>query len=294
MEYSKTMLSSSVKIDGIYTVHYFEYTKDFEYSGEIHDFWEIVYADKKRLYITAGSKEIELEVGQMYIHKPNEFHNLRCDGEHAANSVIISFDCDCRELMPIAGMVITCGSEERRLIGNIIKESLDAFSTPLGIPFTRRMEKSGSGAYGCEQLIRIYIEQLLILLIRGNKSTAPVKKAESGRLLARICEYLEKNIQNRLRFEDIMKQFNLSASVIKKLFREQMDCGAMEYFTRLKIDAAKQMIREGNYNFTEIADILAFSTSQYFTTVFRRIAKMTPTEYSLSVRANLEKSGEDI
>lgn len=287
MEYVKTRLDSPVKIDGVYTVHYFEYTKGFAYSGEIHNFWEIVYADKKRLYITAGAKEIELEVGQLYIHKPNEFHNLRCDGEHAANSVIVSFDCDCPELMSIAGIVITCGSDERRIIGNIIKESLEAFSTPLGIPYTRVMEKSQTGAFGCEQLIRIYIEQLLILLMRGNRRIDPVKKTENGCLLASICDFLEKNVQSRLHFEDIMKEFNLSASVIKKIFREQMDCGVMEYFSRLKIDAAKQMIREGNFNFTEIADMLSFNTSQYFTTVFRRVSGMTPTEYSLSVRANL-------
>lgn len=287
MEYVKTPLESRVKIDGVYTVHYFEYTKDFAYSGEIHNFWEIVYADKKRLYITAGAKEICLEVGQLYIHKPNEFHNLRC--EHAANSVIVSFDCDCPELMSIAGMVITCGSDERRLIGGIVKESLEAFSTPLGMPYTRVMEKSGGGSFCCEQMVRLYIEQLLILLVRGNRRTVPLKRAENGCLLAKICEYLEKNVQSRLHFEDIMHEFNLSASVIKKLFREQMDCGVMEYFARLKVDAAKQMIREGNYNFTEIAAALSFNTSQYFTTVFRRVSGMTPTEYSLSVRTNLNE-----
>lgn len=287
MEYVKTPLESRVKIDGVYTVHYFEYTKDFAYSGEIHNFWEIVYADKKRLYITAGAKEICLEVGQLYIHKPNEFHNLRC--EHAANSVIVSFDCDCPELMTIAGMVITCGSDERRLIGGIVRESLEAFSTPLGMPYTRVMEKSGGGSFCCEQMVRLYIEQLLILLVRGNRRAVPVKKAENGCLLAEICDYLEKNVQSRLHFEDIMHEFNLSASVIKKIFREQMDCGVMEYFARLKVDAAKQMIREGNYNFTEIAAALSFNTSQYFTTVFRRVSGMTPTEYSLSVRTNLNE-----
>lgn len=287
MEYVKTPLESRVNIDGVYTVHYFEYTKDFAYSGEIHNFWEIVYADKKRLYITAGAKEICLEVGQLYIHKPNEFHNLRC--EHAANSVIVSFDCDCPELMNIAGMVITCGSDERRLIGGIVRESLEAFSTPLGMPYTRVMEKSGGGSFCCEQMVRLYIEQLLILIVRGNRRAVPVKKAENGCLLAEICDYLEKNVQLRLHFEDIMHEFNLSASVIKKIFREQMNCGVMEYFARLKVDAAKQMIREGNYNFTEIAAALSFNTSQYFTTVFRRVSGMTPTEYSLSVRANLNE-----
>ena len=36
----------------------------------------------------------------------------------------------------------------------------------------------------------------------------------------------------------------------------------------------------------EIADILSFNTSQYFTTVFRRVSGMTPTEYEFSVKAN--------
>ena len=76
---------------------------------------------------------------------------------------------------------------------------------------------------------------------------------------------------------------------MKKVFHEQMDCGAMEYFTRLKVDAAKQMIRENDLNFTEIADRLAFNTSQYFTTVFRRVTGMTPTEYAFSVKSRFDK-----
>ena len=60
----------------------------------------------------------------------------------------------------------------------------------------------------------------------------------------------------------------------------------MEHFTRLKIDTAKQMIRENELNFTEIAETLGFNTPQYFTTVFRRISGMTPSEYESSVKSN--------
>ena len=84
MEYVMTKLEDAITVDGIYTVHYFEYAKDFAYSGEVHNFWELVYADKKSLYVTAGASEIRLAVGQMYLHRPNEFHNIRCDGSHAA------------------------------------------------------------------------------------------------------------------------------------------------------------------------------------------------------------------
>lgn len=286
MDYRKALLKTLVHIDGVYSVHYFEYAKDFSYSGEIHNFWELVYADKQSMYITAGAEEILLPIGHLYIHKPNEFHNIRCDGVRAANSIIVSFDCDCPELMDIAGMVISAGSEEKALLGAIIRESSEAFSTPLGLVYTREMCKSGSAPFGCEQLIRIYLEQLLIFLIRGNRRVLPPRKPVNNTLLISVCDYLEKHVEESLRFSEIRAHFNVSASVIKKTFRDHMDCGVMEYFTRLKVDAAKELIREGELNFTEISERLAFNTPQYFTTVFRRVSGMTPTEYAGSVRSS--------
>lgn len=289
MEYFRTELDRPLTIDGIYTIHYFEYTKDFAYSGELHDFWEIVYADKKSVVITAGSKEMTLKAGQMYIHKPNEFHKIRCDGTSAANSVILSFDCSCTELMSIAGTVITCTNSERELMGRIIEEASDAFSTPLGTPYTSVLEKSESRRFGCEQLVQLYMEQLLISLIRGNRRTVEIKKADSGTLLLRICDYLENNVEKKLTFDDIQKEFNASASVIKRLFQNNMSCGIMEHFTRLKIDEAKRMIRENEYNFTEISEKLGFNTPQYFTAVFRRLSGMSPSEYAYSVKSRFTK-----
>ncbi len=289
MEYTRTQLNKALKIDGIYTIHYFEYTKDFAYSGEFHDFWEIVYADKKSVVITAGTKEMTLKAGQMYIHKPNEFHKIRCDGSNAANSVIISFDCQCNELINIAGIIINCSSEEKRLMGHIINEASDAFSTPLGIPYTSVLEKSKNGSFGCEQMVQNYIEQLLIRLIRTNRSQRTAAKNTGGEiLLLKICEYLENNVDKPLTFSDIQKEFSASASVIKRLFHSNLNCGIMEHFLRLKIDAAKQMIRENEYNFTEISEHLSFNTPQYFTTAFKRISGMSPSEYEKSVKANFK------
>lgn len=285
MNYQRTEMKQDIVIDGIYTIHYFEYTKDFSYSGEYHNFWEIVYADKKKLFITAGNEELMLDVGELYIHRPNEFHSIRCDGTNAANSVILSFDCDSAELMSIAGIRITCTAEERRLMGNIIKEALDAFDTPLGSPYISRLEKSNTSEFGSEQLIKLYLEMLLILLIRGNKGKIKMVNGDSNKQLLCICDYLEKNVDKKLTFDDIRRHFNLSSSVIKRLFNANMDCGVMEYFTRLKVDAAKSMIRENEYNFTEISTALGFNNSQYFTTVFRRVSGMTPSEYANSVKS---------
>ena len=135
MGYTRTDLHKVLTIDGIYTIHYYEYTKDFAYSGEFHDFWEIVYADKKGVVITAGATELTLEAGQLYIHKPNEFHTIRCDGMRAANSVILSFDCSSPELLSISGNVITINTTnsilqgEKKLIAAVGLENLVVIDT---------------------------------------------------------------------------------------------------------------------------------------------------------------------
>lgn len=283
MEYFKTYLTCPLSVEGIYTVHYFEYTKDFAYSGEMHNFWELVYADKKNLLITAGAKEVELEAGQIYIHKPNEFHNIRCDGKRAANSVIISFDCDSPELFSVAGQVLTADEEERKYIGNVVKEASSAFSTRLSDPYISVMEKAEDSDFCCEQLIRLNIEMLLISLIRSNKNKKPLAIKKNSTILAEITDYLSENVEKKVIFQDVVKKFNLSPSVLKKIFREQVGCGVMDYFTRLKIDRAKEMIREEKYNFTEISERLEFNNSQYFTTVFKRVSGMTPSEYAKSI-----------
>ena len=271
-------------IEGVYSIHYFEYMKNYVFRGESHPFWELVYADKKGLLLTAGDREILLESGQLFIHKPDEFHTLRCtDG--AANSVIFSFDSKCDKLYDVAGQVIVCGAEERKILGNIIAEASMVFKTPLGEMSSSELIKEEVSVYGGEQLIKTYIEQLLILLIRGKNLPVRMARYENSKLLEQICEYLEKNVESKLHFEDVLNYFNVSASVVKKIFRENMDCGIMEYFNRLKVESAKQMIREESYNFTEIADKLSFNTSQYFTTVFRRVTGMTPSEYEASVKS---------
>lgn len=288
MDYIRTNLETPLKVDGIYTIHYFEYTKDFSYSGEFHNFWEIVYADKQRVVITADATELTLEAGQLYIHRPNEFHKIRCDGTRAANSVVISFDCECPELFSAAGKVITCSNEEKQLLGIIVSEAADAFSTPLGSPYTNKMEKSATAKFATEQIIKHCIELLMINLIRGNITETKTSTDKQNKLLMEICEYLKSNVDKPLMFEDIRKRFNVSASVIKRLFKSTLGCGIMEHFLRLKIDNAKQLIRENEMNFTEISEHLAFSSPQYFSSAFKRISGMSPSEYENSVKLNFQ------
>ena len=59
--------------------------------------------------------------------------------------------------------------------------------------------------------------------------------------------------------------------------------GVIKYFIKLKIKEAKKLIKEGRYNMSEISDMLAFDTPQYFSKCFKNVTRMTPSEYKSSI-----------
>ena len=296
MDYKRVTLRNDLTVNEIVSVHYLEYTRTFAFAGELHDFWEFIYVDKGRVFITAGNTEIALETKQLYLHKPMEFHSIRCDGASTANAVVVSFDGDCKILHSIAGRVLTASEEMRPLLAHMVSEAREAFSSPLGDPNVKELLRQEKQPFACEQLIRLYLEEFLIRLVRSEtepseRSVLPIHQQDfQNQRLKSICEYLEQNVESRLMFEDICKKFSIGASALKKLFRDNVGCGVMEYYGRCKIERAKQMIREQDMNYTQIADALHYTTVQYFSRHFKRCTKMTPSEYADSVKRFMSRT----
>ena len=54
-------------------------------------------------------------------------------------------------------------------------------------------------------------------------------------------------------------------------------------FNNIKIEKAKEYIRENEKNFTQISDELGFTSIHYFSRLFKKKTGMTLTEYRSSV-----------
>ena len=63
-----------------------------------------------------------------------------------------------------------------------------------------------------------------------------------------------------------------------------MNISVMNYCILLKIEKAKKLIAEGNKNINEIAEILDFNSVQYFSTQFKKITKMTPSQFASAIK----------
>ncbi len=290
MNFIPTALKQDLVVNEIYTVHYFEFSKNYVFEGESHPFWEFVYVDKGEVNAVRDGEEIHLTKGQILFHKPNEFHTLMANGVTAPNILIVSFNCDSEAINFFENKMVSIGDQERRLLATIIAESEMAFSTPLDDPWTIRLERSENAQTGCEQFIKISLEWLLLSIIRNNSAKQPaapvslIKENSQNEIFDKIVKYMETNLDRQLLLSEICRDNLVGRSYLQKLFREKTGGGAIDYFNRLKINAAKRMIRESSGNFTEISMKLGYNSIHYFSRQFKNMTGMTLSEYASSVK----------
>ena len=296
MAFESLNLNVELEISKVVTIHYFEYTSDYCFPGESHDFWEFLCVDKGEVNVLADERPYTLKKDQIIFHKPNEFHNVTANGITAPNLVVISFECSSPCMKYLEELVTTIGDYEHTLLANILSEAKKCIKTPLVDPSTTKMELVENPPFASEQMIRINLELLLLHMIRlrldGGHSTPTVKSIKQkndSRTYENIVAYLEEHICERLTIDEICKDNLIGRFQLQKLFREQNQSGVIDYFSHLKIEFAKQLIRENHHNFTQISDFLGYTSVHYFSRQFKKLTGMTPSEYSSSIKLKAER-----
>lgn len=293
MPYIGCTLEDTLHIDELFTIHYFEYTNKFYFSGESHDFWEFVCVDKGAVKICMDDTEYVLHKGDIAFHQPNEFHNVSTYTLTAPNLVVVSFRCHSPLMDFFKQRILKIDEKERSLLAHILLEARELFATPLDDPYVEKMDKKKQVPLGTEQLIRMALEHFLLHLIRRystatNQIILPATKNTLD-IFNRITDYMETNLSTRLTIEQICRDNMIGRTQLQNVFQKECQMGVIEYFSKMKINAAKHMIRDGLLNFTQISEQLGYASIHYFSRQFKRITGMTPSDYASSVKAMMER-----
>ncbi|WP_187274482.1 AraC family transcriptional regulator [Paenibacillus sp. N3.4] len=298
MEFVRTSLKESISIEKLISFHYFEYAKGYEFDGEQHDFWEFLYVDKGEVDVQADDRSLKLRQGNMIFHKPDEFHTVRVNQEHKPpNLIVISFECLSPAMDYFHNKVIALKDRERNLLSSILQEGFQTFYPPFDNPAIHHLERNPNAPFASEQVIKSFLEILLINLIRDNEdnagrqtttklSSAQKEKAEQ-QAVQQIIDYMKQHMSSSLSLDEICRAFHLGKSRLKDMFQSQLGSGVVEYFKHLKVEEAKTLIREQKYNVTEISAILGYGSIHYFSREFKKMTGMSPSEYAKTAKARI-------
>ena len=291
-EFTRLSFEKVINIDKIITVFYMELSKNFCYSGEKHDFWEMVYIDKGEMICTADKNRFILKSGEMTFHKPNEFHNLSGNNDVSPNVSIITFECKSRAMKQFEGKIFKLDGEEKTMLSTLFQEALSCFKLlDETNPLLQKLKKVENAPFGSSQMTKNLLEIFLIKLSR--RTDVITKKMRRSYIIdgvnvpyniKEILDFLKTNVYGRITVRDVAKATKKSESAVKQLFYSYQKEGIMHHYNSLKIDEAKRLIKDGRHNMTQISDMLCFNNPQYFTKCFKSHTKMTPSEYKKSLK----------
>ena len=262
-----------MKVDVIYTFFYQEKEQGFLFSGEAHPMAELTYVDQGSLHSVADGQDLLLKQGDLVVYGPNQWHMQYADIGVAPRYVTISFDVSGIDITPLTNRGFHAPQRVVKLLQNMLREqeTMDVYSN---------------------DLILSQLNQLLLLLLRETDSPSGSKLQTSNaihsenEIIRQAQQYISSHIRQKLSVPLVARQVDVSPSYLTALFHKNLQISPGEYIRRIKLQESKQMIRENNLNFTEIAAELQYSTVHHFSRQFKEKFGITPTEYAKSVRQN--------
>ena len=264
-------LCRQIQISSIYTFFYQEKEKGFTFPGEVHAPLELTYVDKGSLHSVADGRDILLEQGDLVIYGPDQWHMQYADVDVSPSFITITFDL--------------LGEAPDALLNR--KFTIPQSAVPVLQRMLRELDRMDNFS---ADLVICLLQILLLELLREQISPAGTKLRTTNavnsenEIIRRAQQFISEHVREKLTVPLVARHVDVSPSYLTALFRKNLQISPGEYVRRIKLQESKQMIREDNLNFTEIAAALQYSTVHHFSRQFKDKFGITPTEYAKSVR----------
>lgn len=114
--------------------------------------------------------------------------------------------------------------------------------------------------------------------LKALQYTSTSENEEFHEVTKKALAYIKKDFVNILSLNDIAEQIKVSPSYLSRIFKEDVGKGVVEYLNSIRVEYAKQLIKEG-VKFGELPKRVGFNSNTYFFTVFKQNTGQTPKQY---------------
>ncbi|MCL5958278.1 MAG: AraC family transcriptional regulator, partial [Chloroflexi bacterium] len=124
--------------------------------------------------------------------------------------------------------------------------------------------------------LRGLVEELIVAAL--GRSRTP--KSE---IILLAKKYIAENYVKSPSLREVANFVNLSPHYFSRLFAKENDCGFQDYLNRVRIEAAKDLLRNSPVKVKQAAGRVGFKDVSHFVRLFRRVEGITPAEFTRSV-----------
>jgi YesN/AraC family two-component response regulator len=233
-----------------------------------HSFYHYFYVKSGEGNIIINGRKRELKQGFIYMMPPETDHQIYLG--HNLVSYEIKFETD---------------EEEKEEALRRLPDELDISAyKPEALFETVFSEMKSEGRYS-DELVELKLSELLIFVLRSSEKEE--KKPERERIpdkFAKALFYMERNLSEEISLATLAELSHTEKIYFLKSFKKEFGEPPMTYLRRMRIERAKRLLLHSDMNISQISFTVGFSTIHHFTSVFKKITGVSPSEYKRAGR----------
>jgi AraC-like DNA-binding protein len=130
----------------------------------------------------------------------------------------------------------------------------------------------------------LYASQILAHLI-GSMIWASHRSSggnlSAAQKVAQSIAYMKQHLEQSVSFASFAAMANLSESHFRSLFKHETGYSPMDYFIRLRVHKACQLLDTTDLSVKEIARLTGYDDALYFSRAFKTVVELSPAKYRL-------------
>ncbi|MBB1486785.1 GlxA family transcriptional regulator [Oceanospirillum sediminis] len=102
------------------------------------------------------------------------------------------------------------------------------------------------------------------------------KSGESKPKLVDVIELMENNLEEPISLDELACFVDVSRRQLERMFLKYVDCSPSRYYLRLRLDRARQLLKQSNMSIVEIAAACGFISTPHFSRCYRKHIGVSP------------------
>ena len=126
------------------------------------------------------------------------------------------------------------------------------------------------------EMIRDEIEAIRRILPDPEPAEEETDELVDSAYINRAVEYIRENYMNALSLTKVAEEVHLSPEYLSRLFKKQKNENFNHYVTKVRLNAARELIEHTDLPIVEIAEQVGFENQSYFSSQYRKEFQCSP------------------
>lgn len=248
------LYKNPVMIDGILAVRQKPIYRSLEITGRVHN--GIMMVEQGSCIYEWENERAELKKGGcIYLPYGSDYRMVEHSEDFTMVRVNFAVKAKNGEAIHFSeGPLVIC-TQPDQILTDIIRRLVELFMNPESM----------------------FLRNACVYEMLNRMASLTAQKEEKP--ILRVVNYIQNHYTEEFSCKGLAELCFMSSAQMYRHFQAEMGCTPTEYKNRLRMEQAKNMLRDDDMPVSEIAFLMGYENTAYFCKIFKRETGMTPSQY---------------